>query len=625
MDLHLQNINNLCRGCCRKGMTEENAKLTVTKVSDKLHPLLRNYYFPNEKLELHPPYFCYLCSRKLEKENKRFSNSRDRNIKDSLSIPSYISNIGGVDSLFLSMKLFHEHSDQCEICEVGPVDPGEIIFAEGGDFLGDVEMQGPIATYLSEFEDSGSDDLSITVPKSPKGPSTTDLSEFDNFGSDDDEISISKSPNRIRSHSPPPHLMAGLSLTFTENNSYLTPMKKYSQKAVIPDCSPSTPKTSKHNQHRSIKDQYKKFIESKKPTKLKFQIMHEDGSILEDYIFSGNTSIGMEQFDAKLIPSKYCCVVCNKVPYIIPFESSCCQSLYCQECFQEWKIKSRSCFKANFNECDKELPESGKKIIEGFKKDIWEALEPVCHFCNSKQPIEEYDFHIFICKKRRERKRKISCNIKDLTPKLNSVGMNKKLKRLLSPVRNAISDLDLPLNEERNCHEATIALLAAVSYLKENNSNKEKIKIIQQIIEATEKNKEITSRNKLTCTEQAALRKAANLSTVQMDKVNQLVNHYEKLALKNAEDSRKNMNPFLPYRGYHSDEVEQLPSNISYTLVNKENGSIVENVADPSGNCVDLMEEYNAYGQDLTDDPCPNILGYFYPPDQVFAKVRHQK
>ena len=74
-------------------------------------------------------------------------------------------------------------------------------------------------------------------------------------------------------------------------------------------------------------------------------------------------------------------VLCSSATVLVCFMAICCK-----ECFGEWKTKSQSCFRANFKECDKVLPENGNTNITGFKKQVWENLEPNCDICKKNLP-----------------------------------------------------------------------------------------------------------------------------------------------------------------------------------------------------------------------------------------------
>ena len=124
-------------------------------------------------------------------------------------------------------------------------------------------------------------------------------------------------------------------------------------------------------------------VATKKRRKLPFTQCIDDENEVEEELMCGNFSVRIDDFVAKLVPSKYMCVVCNKVPYIVPFESTCCNSIYCQECFLAWKAKSQTCFRANFDECDKQLRESDKVLISDHKKEIWGLLEVLCCSCRT--------------------------------------------------------------------------------------------------------------------------------------------------------------------------------------------------------------------------------------------------
>ena len=116
MESHEQNLKNVCRFClCVLGVSKTSLKTMRAKVRRKS---LKDYYFESDSMNsiLIPPNMCNSCKNLLNKEQTRFEGfvkvsgySRD--------FSEYINFLSG-DSLFLTKRDVHPHSDKCQICDL---------------------------------------------------------------------------------------------------------------------------------------------------------------------------------------------------------------------------------------------------------------------------------------------------------------------------------------------------------------------------------------------------------------------------------------------------------------------------------------------------------------------------
>ena len=85
---------------------------------------------------------------------------------------------------------------------------------------------------------------------------------------------------------------------------------------------------------------------------------------------------------------------------------------------------------------------------------------------------------------------------------------------------------------------------------------------------------------------------------------------------------RPYLNVFANYELWHKADLEALPPNVHYFLLQKENTGVVvkEHPAEPSGKPKDFLEEYKILGKSAFQEPVPNMEGCFFEMDDILAK-----
>ena len=119
MEIHFQNLQNICR-FCGSVLLDKKSRYNVSSLFYK-YPTLANIIFENteDRKEINPPFVCYQCKRKLDSEKKRFLLKRNyhyKHEKNAISKETYFIYIGGRMNLFIIPKVFDPHTESCKIC-----------------------------------------------------------------------------------------------------------------------------------------------------------------------------------------------------------------------------------------------------------------------------------------------------------------------------------------------------------------------------------------------------------------------------------------------------------------------------------------------------------------------------
>ena len=157
------------------------------------------------------------------------------------------------------------------------------------------------------------------------------------------------------------------------------------------------------------------------------------------------------------------------------------------------------------------------------------------------------------------------------TPSPGQKNYYRSLKNYLEPIRSLI--LEFTDNNSDSQGEQIIALKTAQSFLTGQNMLKWKNRLEEIICSIL--NGEVDLKNKLSAIEQSALRKTSELSVNQMISVYKTLNHYLGKVRENEDDNRMDLNPFINYKKWHPVEVESLPSNVTFELYDKKDGTCV--------------------------------------------------
>ena len=333
-------------------------------------------------------------------------------------------------------------------------------------------------------------------------------------------------------------------------------------------------------------------------------LLSENGDQISASMSIGNYSIPKKFFkDNQVLINQISCTICHKVPWKIPLISD-CQKVYCEECSLQWSQYSNFCFES----CQGKCQILKLKQIDGILLNLWSSLKPTCSSCYRDFNIQAFYGHHLHCSYKKSARKQKSV-VDKIVNNLQDHNINRLLKEEFSEIRSALKDYC----ENQEIDESLASLLVSLSYFKEKGDT-QTVEQLESIIRSLCHGKEKIGK-KLSVSQMAALRKGANLSVRQAHRIKQILEHID-------QTTGSNYNCFLDYSTYHKDELNQFPNTAEFSYFDKTTLEFVwkkEPTQDP--NPSSLLEDY-VY--DTKEDIKPNMIGFYFQPDSVLAKVRVQ-
>ena len=203
--------------------------------------------------------------------------------------------------------------------------------------------------------------------------------------------------------------------------------------------------------------------------------------------------------------------------------------------------------------------------------------------------------------------------------------LNKKLDPLIKAAKSLKEAMSISNNKPQS--EIQLCLETIVTFSAKDKKMKNFHSTILALIKSLTSDENATIM-KLSPLEAAALRKKCNLSVSQIETIRRFLQTLEVKIKNNPSDPRQGiqLNPFIIYDQYHKCDIEAMPSNCHFQLIDKVTGIVVEDhqATVEGGGVYSVTEDYDKYGSSLSEDPKPAILGTYMDLREVVAnELKH--